>query len=409
MSFKTVIATGFHEAYFNALNTLARMPVQEGGPLDLSEFNRGMSELKGALLLNLTDIRGSKNALDLLFSPVKTEESAHNLFTNIVRFIPAAGETPRNAADRIDANPVYYNFLLAKALINSSEETQLHKSDELAPVRSFVLGALYALGDSLKQTQPEDTAEKIESILWNARYPAFGDDDEVFLATKAYFDSMTCYATSQFAPQCTVSENGLEGLKTFFSSRVRNVPSRTFARVSLPVKATDSAEPVTTVVELKGRSSDGSFNDEGFLMQKGEKGDPSKTKYKRSRVLGEGATGQVIEAFDTENHRDVAIKISLYSSIDTKLPPGSFDFERRIAASFSGEIVPEILDNGETPEGYPFTVMKILIGESLDKKILKGKLSIEGAYEVIGEVISLFSKVHARGVAHRDIKPENIF
>ncbi|MCY4189472.1 MAG: serine/threonine-protein kinase, partial [Bryobacterales bacterium] len=61
-----------------------------------------------------------------------------------------------------------------------------------------------------------------------------------------------------------------------------------------------------------------------------------------------------------------------------------------------------------THEEENFLVMAYLEGESLDKRVERGPLPLEAAYEIARQVAEALSAAHAAGVVHRDIKASNI-
>src|SRR6185436_19249046 len=70
----------------------------------------------------------------------------------------------------------------------------------------------------------------------------------------------------------------------------------------------------------------------------------------------------------------------------------------------------EVLDAGETEDGYLWLAMEFLEGETLDQRLsLRGPLSGMQLLSLMGPVCEALQYAHFQGVIHRDIKPENIF
>src|SRR5690606_41338984 len=62
-----------------------------------------------------------------------------------------------------------------------------------------------------------------------------------------------------------------------------------------------------------------------------------------------------------------------------------------------------------TEGGEPFLVMELLEGESLARKLKKGKVSAQEGLRLMDELLDVLRAAHAEGVIHRDIKPSNLF
>jgi urea transport system substrate-binding protein len=130
--------------------------------------------------------------------------------------------------------------------------------------------------------------------------------------------------------------------------------------------------------------------------------------YRILRVIGEGGMGVVFEAEDPHLHRRVAIKV-LKPHGPEDPTRDRFLQEARLAASLSDARIVTIHQVGED-RGWPFIVMELLHGESLDT-LLKRRhtLPASEALRIAREVAEGLALAHDHGLIHRDIKPANIW
>jgi hypothetical protein len=123
--------------------------------------------------------------------------------------------------------------------------------------------------------------------------------------------------------------------------------------------------------------------------------------------VGQGGMATVYRARDTRSGDEVAIKV---------LSPGIGE-DRRFIKRFRREaglvselkhphIVP-VLAYGQT-DGFIYTVMPFVRGESLHDRILRGKVSHDEIERWMDQISQALMFAHSRGVIHRDIKPGNV-
>ena len=123
--------------------------------------------------------------------------------------------------------------------------------------------------------------------------------------------------------------------------------------------------------------------------------------------LGEGGMGVVYEAQDTELDRKVALKL---------LPPATCGDEQRLerfrreARAVAALNHPNIvtIHGIERTEDKTFLVMERIDGESLDRRIRSGGLSLAEFFDIAIPIADAMSAAHAAGVVHRDLKPANV-
>ncbi len=131
-------------------------------------------------------------------------------------------------------------------------------------------------------------------------------------------------------------------------------------------------------------------------------------KYEVHKIIGSGAFGVVLQAFDEQLRRAVAIKILNRQFSSSATARRRFIREARAAAAVSHTNVVAI-HAVEEQAGIPFLVMELVTGPSLRDRI--AELTKLPPIEVIrlgAQIASGLAAAHAQGVVHRDIKPGNI-
>ena len=127
------------------------------------------------------------------------------------------------------------------------------------------------------------------------------------------------------------------------------------------------------------------------------------TRYDVLEEIGRGGMGIVFRGRDRELARDVAIKVTAWST------EGDADRLRREARTLAALEHPGIVpvhDVGQLPDGRVFTVMMLVRGERLD--VCAARLPLHDRLRLFDRICDTISYAHARGVIHRDLKPANI-
>ncbi|MBI3828779.1 MAG: serine/threonine protein kinase, partial [Planctomycetes bacterium] len=126
------------------------------------------------------------------------------------------------------------------------------------------------------------------------------------------------------------------------------------------------------------------------------------------RKLGEGAMGQVFEAFSSEKNRNIALKILPRQLAQDQEFVERFKREIKLMGALNHPHIVELYDAG-VAGGYYYYAMEFVDGETLDKRLKRdGKMAEKDALRIGREMALGLAHAHAKGMIHRDIKPENI-
>jgi serine/threonine protein kinase len=132
--------------------------------------------------------------------------------------------------------------------------------------------------------------------------------------------------------------------------------------------------------------------------------------YHITALIGEGGMGMVYAAEHTRiRSLRVAIKClkRFYAEDETAL--ARFFNEARATMAIRHSNIVEVADVGRLADGRPYLVMELLEGETLARRLTRGRISVPEAIDLARQVTSALAAAHAQGVVHRDLKPENLF
>jgi WD40 repeat protein len=129
-----------------------------------------------------------------------------------------------------------------------------------------------------------------------------------------------------------------------------------------------------------------------------------------TRVLGRGGMGVVLEGFDPDLQRDVALKILDPQLANDPTMRQRFCREARAAAAVSHDNLVAVYQVDEDQKsGLPFLVMQLVNGESLEQRLRRvGRLTPLETARIGMQAAAGLAGAHACGLIHRDIKPGNI-
>lgn len=129
--------------------------------------------------------------------------------------------------------------------------------------------------------------------------------------------------------------------------------------------------------------------------------------YEIIEVLGRGAFGTVLKAFDAKLERVVAIKVLSPEMAATSPARKRFLREARASAAIRHENVVAIHAVEEQP--LPYLVMEYIPGHTLQQRLdEKGPLDLMMAVRFGKQIAEGLAAAHEQDLIHRDIKPGNI-
>lgn len=124
-------------------------------------------------------------------------------------------------------------------------------------------------------------------------------------------------------------------------------------------------------------------------------------------MLGQGAFGIVVKAFDNNLQRVVAIKFLSPQMAATSPPRNRFLREARATAQVKHENVVQIYAVEEAP--IPYLVMEFVEGETLQDRLdAIGPIAPQEVARIGRQVALGLAAAHEKGLIHRDVKPSNI-
>ncbi|MEU9805677.1 serine/threonine-protein kinase [Mycobacterium sp. NPDC050853] len=130
--------------------------------------------------------------------------------------------------------------------------------------------------------------------------------------------------------------------------------------------------------------------------------------YQVERVLGRGGMGTVYLAANPNLQRPEALKIlNAQASRDPSFR-ARFMREASLAASLDHPNIVTVHNRGETPEGDLWIAMQYVQGSDAHSESVNGRMTLNRAIHIVGEVAKALDYLHARGLVHRDVKPANI-
>jgi serine/threonine protein kinase len=131
--------------------------------------------------------------------------------------------------------------------------------------------------------------------------------------------------------------------------------------------------------------------------------------YVVERELGAGGTGVVYLCRHTLIEREVAVKVLHDEQARDPDQVARFFQEAKAAADIGHPNIIVIIDYGVLEGTRTYLMMEALDGQSLDKRLRKGGLSLDEIAHVLSQIASALAATHGKGIIHRDLKPSNIF
>lgn len=127
------------------------------------------------------------------------------------------------------------------------------------------------------------------------------------------------------------------------------------------------------------------------------------SRYDLLEEIGRGGMGLVFRGHDRELDRDVAIKVTAWS---TEADAERLRAEARTLARLEHPGIVPVHDVGRLADGRVFTVMMLVRGERLDARA--AALPLADRLRLFDRICDTVAFAHTRGLLHRDLKPANI-
>jgi Tol biopolymer transport system component len=129
--------------------------------------------------------------------------------------------------------------------------------------------------------------------------------------------------------------------------------------------------------------------------------------YELIAPLGIGGMSEVHRARDTRLGREVAVKVLDFDSARHPERLRLFEHEARAAGAIEHPAIVSVHDVGREGE-LPYVVMELVEGETLQRRLLRGRLPIRKAIDIAVQIGHGLAAAHARGILHNDLKPANV-
>ncbi len=124
-------------------------------------------------------------------------------------------------------------------------------------------------------------------------------------------------------------------------------------------------------------------------------------------LLGAGAAGEALLAYDDRLDRRVAIKRIRRSENATAVERQRFLREARAVAHLTHPAIVQIYEILEDENGDAL-VMECVEGETMAQKLRDGPFEISDILHLAHEIAEALAEAHGKGIIHRDLKAENV-
>jgi serine/threonine protein kinase/WD40 repeat protein/Tfp pilus assembly protein PilF len=123
--------------------------------------------------------------------------------------------------------------------------------------------------------------------------------------------------------------------------------------------------------------------------------------------LGRGGMGVVYQAWQTDLHRLVALKVLLAGANAGAQELARFRIEAEAVARLQHPHIVQIYEVGQH-DRHPYMALEYVEGGSLATKLVGTPLAVRQAAHVVETLARTMHYAHQRGIVHRDLKPANI-
>jgi eukaryotic-like serine/threonine-protein kinase len=127
-------------------------------------------------------------------------------------------------------------------------------------------------------------------------------------------------------------------------------------------------------------------------------------------LIGTGGMGEVFRAVNPLLGKHVAIKILRASVAKDPKARERLILEAQTVNRIESSGVVKVYDAGALPDGRPYLVMEMLVGEDLADRLHRApKPPLDFVFPLMDDVLSILDVAHDCGIVHRDLKPANVF
>lgn len=132
-------------------------------------------------------------------------------------------------------------------------------------------------------------------------------------------------------------------------------------------------------------------------------------RYKIARLLGKGNMARVYVAEQMNMQRNVAVKTLQPELLIDETAGGRFQREVDAVSRLRSPHTIRFFDAGCTPEGVPYIVMELLVGQTLRERLAEeNPIPWPEVVTLVEQLGHSLHEAHEAGVLHRDLKPDNV-
>ncbi len=134
-------------------------------------------------------------------------------------------------------------------------------------------------------------------------------------------------------------------------------------------------------------------------------------RYELIDEIARGGMGSVLRVRDVEFDRLLAVKVMLPNTEGDSDLVHRFERESKITGKLQHPGIPPVVEMGRLATGGPFLSMKLVEGETLQRKLDSrplDDLQVETMLPIFEDVAQTIAYAHSRKIIHRDIKPSNV-